>query len=151
MLLKVLGVHLAKGQLRYALLDGTKKEPILVEKDRLVTSDPVDVPQLMAWYDSRFQQLLNRLTPNKIAYRVALSPKKEQLFTSEFPFGLLNLFAHQRNVPIIPYTPQSFVASKLGLPKGTDLSVACDDAFGVHPPYWDSHQKYSVLVAWFEL
>jgi hypothetical protein len=148
---KVLGIHLAKGQLRYTLLDGTKKAPILVEKDRLVTTDPANVPQLMAWYNSQFQQLLDRLTPDKIAYRVALSPMKEQLFTSEFPFGLLNLCAYQRDMPIIPYTPQSFVASKLGLPKGTDLSAACDDALGVHPPYWDTHQKYSVLVAWFEL
>ncbi len=150
--MKVLGIHLAKGQLRYALLDGTKDAPILVEKGRLVTSDPADVPQLMAWYDSHFQELLNRLTPDKIAYRVALSPpKKEQLFTSEFPFGLLNLFAHRAGVPIRPYTPQSFVASKLDLPKGTDLSTACDDAFGLHPPYWDLSQKYSILVAWFEL
>jgi hypothetical protein len=149
--MKVLGIHLAKGQLRYALLDGTKVAPILVEKGRLLTTDPADVPQLMAWYDSQFRLLLNRLTPDKIAYRVALSPRKEQLFTSEFPFGILNLFASQRSLPIIPYTPQSFVASKLGLPKGTDLSIACDVTFGTLPPYWDTHQKFSVLVAWFEL
>jgi hypothetical protein len=148
---RVLGIHLAKGQFRYALLRGTKDAPLLVEKGRLVTTDPGQVPQLMVWYDSQFQQLLNRLTPDKIAYRVALSPRKEQLFTSEFPFGILNLFAARLNVPIIPYTPQTFVASKLGLPKGTDLSVACDKAFGLHPPHWDVHQKYAVLVAWFEL
>jgi len=149
--MKVFGIHLAKGQLRYALLDGTKEAPILVEKGRLLTTDPADVPQLMAWYDAQFRQLLDRLTPDKIAYRVALSPRKEQLFTSEFPFGILNLLANQRNLPIIPYTPLSFVASKLGLPKGTDLSIACDAAFGTRPPYWDTHQKFAVLVAWFEL
>jgi Holliday junction resolvasome RuvABC endonuclease subunit len=149
--MKVLGIHLAKGQLRYALLDGTKEAPLLVEKGRLLTTDPAKVPQLMAWYHSQFQDLLDRLAPDKISYRVALSPKKEQLFFSEFPFGILNLFASQRNLPIAPYTPQSFVASKLGLPKGTDLSIACDVAFGVHPPHWDIHQKHAVLVAWFEL
>ncbi len=149
--MKVLGIHLAKGQLRYALLDGTKDTPVLVEKGRLLTPDPADVPQLMAWYDSQFQELLTRLAPDKIAYRVALSPRKEQLFTSEFPFGILNLLAHQRSLPAVPYTPQSFVPSKIGLPKGTDLSKACDTVFGLRPPYWDAHQKFSVLVAWFEL
>ncbi len=149
--MKVLGIHLAKGQFRYALLDGAKEAPVLVEKGRLLTTDPADVPKLMAWYESQFHELLNRLQPDKIAYRVALSPRKEQLFTSEFPFGILNLLASQRNLPLVPYTPQSFVASKIGLPKGTDLSKACDTAFGPRPPYWDSHQKFSILVAWFEL
>jgi hypothetical protein len=149
--MKVLGIHLAKGQFRYALLDGTKEAPILLEKGRLLTVEPADVPKLMAWYDSQFRQLLDRLTPDKIAYRIALSPRKEQLFTSEFPFGILNLFAHQRNLPIVPYSPLSFVASKIGMPKGTDLSKACDVTFGTLPPYWDIHQKLSILVAWFEL
>jgi len=149
--MKVLGIHIAKGQLRYALLDGTRQSPTLIEKGRLVTTDPTRVPELMDWYDSQFRQLLDRLTPDKIAYRLTLEPKKERLFTSEFPLGLLNLIARQRNLPITLYTPRSFVASKLGLPKGTDLGVACGNTFGTHPPYWDDNQKYSILVAWFEL
>ena len=65
--MKVLGIHLAKGQLRYTLLDGTKVAPILVEEGRLLTTDPADVPKLMARYDSQFRQLLDRLTPDKIS------------------------------------------------------------------------------------
>jgi Holliday junction resolvasome RuvABC endonuclease subunit len=149
--MRILGIHLAKGQLRYALLEGTKLEPHLVDKGRLVTTDPNLVPELMDWYDSQFRQLLDRLSPNKIAYRLTLSPKKEQLFTSEFPLGILNLLAHQRNLPIIAYTPQAFVPSKLGLKKEADLYQVCDQTFGQQPPHWDKNQKYSILVAWFEL
>ncbi len=105
----------------------------------------------MDWFDTQFRSLLDQHKPDKIAYRLTLDPKKDQLFTSEFPLGILNLHAHQRGLPIAGYTPRAFVGSKLGLKKGADLSLHCDDVFGEHPPYWDNNQKYAILVAWFEL
>ncbi len=42
--MKILGIHLAKSQLRYAVLEGTIDSPALVAKDRLVTVDPNNVP-----------------------------------------------------------------------------------------------------------
>lgn len=116
--MKILGIHLAKSQLRYAVLEGTIDSPTLVVKDRLVTVDPNNVPALMDWFDTQFRSLLDQHKPDQIAYRLTLDPKKEQLFTSEFPLGILNLHAHQRGLPIAGYTPQSFVGSKLGLKKG---------------------------------
>jgi Holliday junction resolvasome RuvABC endonuclease subunit len=149
--MKILGIHLAKSQLRYAVLEGTADSPTLVAKDRLVTVDPSDVPALMDWFDTQFRALLDQHQPDKISYRLTLDPKKDQLFSSEFPLGILNLLAHQRGLPIVDYTPRSFVGSKLGLKKGTDLIEHCDGVFGKHPPYWDKNQKYAILVAWFEL
>jgi hypothetical protein len=43
-----LGASLAKGQLRFSVLEGTQKRPTLVETGRLVTTDPEDVPALMS-------------------------------------------------------------------------------------------------------
>lgn len=113
--------------------------------------DPDDVPALMDWYDTQFAAILDAQTPDRIAYRLTLEPKKEQLFTSEFPFGILNLHAYKRGIPITNIVPRSFVASKLGLAKGKDLLSYCDDVLGMHPPYWDANQKYAILAAWFEL
>lgn len=149
--MNVLGIVVAKGNFRYALLTGTKQKPDLVEKGRFVTPDPEDVPALMNWYESQFGQLIARLTPDRVAYRLPLDPNKEQLFTSEFPLGILNLLAFQKELPITPYSPQSFVPSKLHLPKSTDLYVTCDHTFGIQSPYWDNPQKHAILVAWFEL
>jgi len=149
--MKVLGIHVAKSQFRYAVLEGTKEAPVLVMKDKQTTVDPNDVPALMDWYDTQISAILAAHSPNKIAYRLTLEPKKEQLFTSEFPLGILNLHAHKLGIPIREYVPRSFVATKLGLPKDTDLYAHCDAVIGEHPPYWDTNQKHAVLAAWFEL
>jgi len=149
--MKTIGFHLAKEQLRYSVLEGTKIAPKLVTKDRLVTIDPDDVPALMDWFDTQFREILEQHKPERIGYRLTLEPKKEQLFTSEFPYGILNLLAHRNGLPITAYSPQAFVGSKLALAKKADLQEHCDSVFGSHPPYWDKNQKYSLLVAWFEL
>ena len=147
----VLGVHIATGQLRYSVLEGTKANPVLVSKDKLPTPDPNNPPALMDWYETQFHLILDQSAPDRIAYRLTLAPRKEQLFTSSFPLGILNLLAHQRNLPITSYVSGNFVASRLGLPKGTDIYAHCDTVLGINPPYWDTNQKYSILVAWFEL
>ncbi|HUS47191.1 MAG TPA: hypothetical protein VM098_03660, partial [Phycisphaerae bacterium] len=78
--MRVLGIHIAKSQLFYAVLDGTKTSPQLIKKDRLVTVDPKHVPQLMDWFETKFSDLLTNFKPDKIAYRLTLDPKKEQIF-----------------------------------------------------------------------
>lgn len=147
----VLGVHALTGQLRFGVLSGTRASPVLEDKGRLVTPSESDVPALMDWYDTQFRKLVLDHAPDKIAYRLTLEPKKKQLITSIFPFGLLNLIAFQQSLPVNEYTPRSFAASKLGLPKGTDLYDHCENTFGSHPPYWDKNQMNAILTAWFEL
>lgn len=149
--MRVIGIHIAKGQLRYSVLEGTKAAPVLVTKVRLLTPDPRNAPALMDWFDTQFSLILNQSTPNRIAYRLTLAPKKDQLLTSSFPLGILNLLAHRRTLPITGYVAGNYVASRLGLAKGTDIYAHCDSVFGAHPPYWDTNQKHSVIAAWFEL
>jgi len=148
---KVLGLYIATGQFRYTVLEGTKAAPTLLGKDRLLTTNPSKVAELMDWFEKQFIQLLNQYKPDRIAYRLMLAPKKSQLFTCCFPFGILYLLAHHRNIPVSSYVSGNYVASRLGLPKGTDIYAYCDYVLGLHPPYWDENQKHSVLAAWFEL
>lgn len=149
--MRVLGIHISKGQFFHAVLEGTKSNPVLVEKRRLVTVDPNHVPELMDWYETTFAGLISQHAPDKIAYRLTLDPKKEQLFTSVFPLGILNLLAHRQAIPAVPYTARAFVASKLGLPKRTNIYAECDSYFTPEPPYWNDYQKHAILAAWFEL
>lgn len=149
--MEILGIHLLKNELRFSSLTGSRSSPILKAKGRILTTNPNDAPVLMDWYDSQFRQLITNHRPDSISYRLTLSPKKEQLFTSSLPLGLLNLLAHQLQIPINFYTPPQFSAARLGLPKGTDIYAACDTAFGTHPPHWDKNQKNSILCAWFDL
>lgn len=149
--MKVLGLHLATGQYRYCVLEGTRDAPKMLAKNRVLTPSHEKVPALMDWYDSQFRQLINDHQPNKLAYRLTLDPKKDQLICSEFPLGVLNLIAHQASIAISNYTSRSFTPSRLGLAKTVNIYDHCDHVFGQHPPYWDTHQKHSLLVAWFEL
>ena len=149
--MKVLGIHIATEQLRYSVVEGSQATPTLVAKDKLRTTDPADATSLMDWYETQFNLILDEHSPDHIAYRLTLSPKKAQLVTSSFPLGILHLLAHRRGIPTSSYVSGNFVASKLSLPKGTDLYTHCDRVFGTNPPHWDKNQKYSVLVAWFEL
>lgn len=149
--IKVLGIHIATGQLRYAVLEGTKTMPTLLGKDRLLTTDPLNVAELMDWYESQFIHILERFKPDRIACRLTLKPNKNQLFTSSFPYGILHLLAHRKGIPVSNYVSGNYVSSRLGLPKGTNIYLHCDQVFGSHPPYWDESQKHSVLAAWFDL
>lgn len=149
--MKTIGFYLAKSQLRYTVLEGARSAPTLVHKERLVTIEPGNVPALMDWFDTQFGSILSQHRPDAIGYRLTLEPNKEQLFTTEFPCGILNLHAYNNRIPIMEYTPQAYVGSKLGLPKAACLFDHCDHVLGSHPPYWDKSQKYSVLAAWFEL
>ena len=149
--MKVLGIALAKNQLRLSLLNGTRKDPVLVCKERINTIDPLDIPPLMDWYETNFDDLINRHAPDKIAYKLSLEQKKDQLGYLAFPLGILNLIAKKKGVPIVQYSSRGIGPAKLGLPKETNIYQACDEKFGTNPPHWDNSQKDSVLVAWFEL
>jgi len=147
--MRVLGLHAHKGDLRWAVIEGTRQSPTRVDHGRFVTPDPTQVPALMDWYESQFSRLIDDFSPEAIAYRLTLNPAKDQLLFAEFPFGVLNLIAHRRSIPISCLTPQSFRPSRLGMPQGTDIYAACDATFGTHPPYWDDNQRHAVLMAWF--
>lgn len=149
--MKILGIHLLKGQIRYTLLSGTKEEPILIEKEKVPVISTPDIPELMNWFDSNFREIIEDTKPNRIAYRITLNPKKEQLFNLEFPFGILNLICYQKNIEINSYVSQNYTGKRLGKSRDTDLYELCDTEFGINPPHWDKNQKNSLLIAWFEL
>jgi len=149
--MRVLGIHLAKGFCRFAVLEGTVSSPQLIEKGKLATVDPDNIPALMDWYETQFRQLIELYAADRISYRLTLEPDKGMLATSEFPLGVLNLIAHQKGLEIAGYTKGSYVASKLGLGKDQDIYAYCDVVFGKRPPYWDNNLKHAVLAAWFNL
>lgn len=147
--MKSLGIVVQKNYLRYAVLDGEKNNPVLVDKGRQTTTDPTNVPALMDWYETHFEHLLLTHQPNVIGYKLILEPKIEQQHTLAFPLGILNLLAQKKGITVSEYSQRGITPSKLSLPKNTDLMEYVDTVFGTHPPYWDKYQKEAVLVAWF--
>jgi len=149
--MKTLGINLETGSLRYCVLEGTKKAPTLIEKDKLDINSATTTDALMNWYDSTFENIINRVQPDAIGCRLALNAKKNQIRYWYYPYGVLNGIAHKKGIPVTEYVTQNFTASKFGLTKGIDLFNHIDIVFGKNPPYWDKSQKNSMLSAWMLL
>lgn len=144
-----MGIALQKNFIRYSILEGTRQSPILINKGRVTTASPDEVPELMDWYETQFIHLLNEYKPQKIGYKIMLDPKLEQLHTLIFPLGIINLLAKKQGIFIYEYSSRGITPNKLQLSKDIDLYKLVDEKIGNHPPYWDSTQKDSVLVGWF--
>lgn len=147
----VLGINFKKGEIRFTALQGTKAKPILVEKGAHAVITAQTTPHLLNWFETTFEEMINRLKPDRLAYKLLLSPKKQQLEYISYPEAILNLVAFKRGIPIQSYTTGNFVSSKFGQPKTLDLYKYCDDIFGNNPPKWDKDQKNSLIPAWLEL
>jgi len=143
-----LGINLEKNSFRYTVLDGDRKTPILIEKNKVVINAAISISELMDWYESTFTNLLERHTPEIIGIKLGLSAKKAQIAFWYYPYGILHSMAFQKQIPVIEFVPANYTASKLGLAKGTNIYDYVDEVIGNNPPYWDKSQKYSVLAAW---
>lgn len=149
--MKILGIVVQKNYLRYAVVDGDKNTPVLLDRGRQTTCDPDDLPALMDWYETHYEHLISKHQPDTIAYKLTLDPTIEQQHTLAFPIGILNLLAKKNNINIYEYSSRAITPSKLSLSKNTDLMQLVDEVFGQNPPYWDKYQKEAILVAWFSL
>lgn len=147
----VIGFNLETGALRYTVLKGTKAEPLFVEKNRFVIKATTSTPELMDWFESSFQNLLDRINPGKIGCKLSLNANKSQIPFWYYPYGVLNNIAHKKGSEVVEFVSQNFTPSKFGLPKTTNLYDHIDTIFGTHPPYWDKNQKYSLIAAWMIL
>jgi hypothetical protein len=149
--MSVLGINVENKSLRFTVLGGSKKSPVFVEKDRHVINAATSIAELMGWYESTFNNLIDRVSPSAIGCKLSLEGKKAQIPYWYYPYGILNLIAHQRTIPVEEFIPRNFTPSKFGLDKSVDIYSHIDDVIGVHRPHWDRGHKYSVLAAWMVL
>ena len=96
--MKIVGFDIHKGFLRCSILEGTKSNPTLVDNQRRTVLSTHSTPALMDWFESTFEEIITLHRPNKIGYRLSLEPKKEQLHYLSFPYAILNLICHKRNI-----------------------------------------------------
>lgn len=109
-----LGFNILKGELFYCLLDGTKPSPSHVDSGvhRFDPSQPK--PDLANFFKQTFREVVERARPTKLAYRLSLeTAKADQFAYLAFPFGVLNLLAHENGLPIAEFTMQAFTKRAL--------------------------------------
>lgn len=143
-----LGLNLEKNSFRYTVLNGTRKFPKLIKKEKVIITATTSISQLMDWYETTFNLLIEKTNPEIIGAKLSLEGKRNQIAYWYYPYGILHMICHKKGLQIEEFTARNFTPSKFKLPKKTDLYDYIDHHIGEFPPYWDRNQKYSVLSAW---
>jgi hypothetical protein len=148
--LAALGLNISKGSIWYSVLDGSRSTPTYVDGGRYRFNPDQGRPDLANYFKQTFAEMVDRYPSSKVAYRLTLSAKSaDQVAYLCFPFGILNLVAHERGLAIRELTTPSFTKKALGM--AGDKFELCDSAISGRPEKWDRDAKLSALSAWMML
>ncbi|MFH6966769.1 hypothetical protein [Flavobacterium sp. FlaQc-28] len=150
--MKSIGFNFTKNDLRYCLLEDNTNPPNIIEKNKIVYPNDMEISELMEWFETKLSLIIDKHNPDKISHKISNNLKTlDQIKNSCYPQAILNLIAKKRNIYINSFSSQAINATKFGEPKKTDVFKYIDIVMGTHPPYWDKATKESVLIAWFNL
>jgi Holliday junction resolvasome RuvABC endonuclease subunit len=148
--MKYAGFNFTKNDLRFCILDNSTNPPSIIEKSKIVYPNNLDTPELMEWFETQITLIVDKHSPIQISHKISLNISSlDQIKTSCYPQGILNLVAKRKNISINSYSSQAINATKFGLNKKDDVFKHIDTVIGTNPPYWDKATKEAVLVAWF--
>ncbi|OGS08347.1 MAG: hypothetical protein A2270_08085 [Elusimicrobia bacterium RIFOXYA12_FULL_51_18] len=148
---KVLGFSFGANEIQTVCLSGTKATPCFEGRERVLFPHAMDVGDVSIWSESQLGLLLDRFSPEVIAYKLTRgAPTVKEISRVYFSIGILNLLANKRQIPISHHnSPLSHC--KMGVARGTDLREHITLRIGEHSPYWNDHAKDSAIVAFCEL
>lgn len=141
-----LGISLETKGFRYVVLSGSKAAPEFVDKGKVALDYP-NIGECLDGYETSFQTLVSKFSPERIGVKLTLDAKKDQIRHWYYPYALLHKMAYDQNIELHEFIPGNFVASKFGFPKGANVYEHVDKVIGTHPPHWDKNQKYAALAA----
>jgi hypothetical protein len=145
-----LGFNILKGELYYCLLNGSKPFPNHVDSGVHLFDPNQPKPDLANFFKQTFREIAERSRPTKLAYRLSLdTAKADQFAYLAFPFGILNLLAHEKGLPIAEFTMQAFTKRALGY--NGDKFDACEGKISSFPSDAKKGAKVAALAAWMAL
>lgn len=132
----------------YIVLKGTKLNPVLHSKGKIVLPANHDIPQTVAWFETELELLLNNIQPDKVNYRLTVMRVTNNYVSNVF-YGqaILNLLCHKKAIQISHISPSSITVTKFNQPKGTNLIVYIESLLGKQPAPWDKGIKMTALMA----
>jgi Holliday junction resolvasome RuvABC endonuclease subunit len=136
----------------YVTLTGTKANPTLHCKGKILLPANHDIPQTVAWFETQLELLLNNIQPDNVSYRLTVM-KVTNSYVSNVYYGqgILNLLCYKKNIQICHTSPSSITANKFNQPKGTNLSTYIEGLLGKQPAPWDKGIKDTALIALINL
>lgn len=136
----------------YVALTGTKANPTLHSKGKILLPANHNIPQTVAWFETELELLLNSIQPDSASYRLTVM-KVTNSYVSNVYYGqgILNLLCNKKNIQISHTSPSSITASKFNQPKGANLSAYIEGLLGKQPAPWDKGIKDTALIALINL
>lgn len=136
----------------YVVLSGTKINPTLHSKGKILLPTNYDIPQTVAWFETELWLLLNNINPDKISYKLTIMKITNNYVSNVFyAQSILNLLSHKKGIPISHISPSSITASKFDQPKGTNLITFIENLLGNQTAPWDKGIKNTTLIALINL
>jgi Holliday junction resolvasome RuvABC endonuclease subunit len=136
----------------YVALTGTKANPTLHSKGKILLPANHDIPQTVAWFEAELELLLNNIQPDSVSYRLTVMKVTNNYVSSVYyGQGILNLLCHKKNIQISHTSPASITANKFNQPKGTNLSAYIEGLLGKQSSPWDKGIKDTALIALINL
>jgi len=132
----------------YIVLTGTKLNPVLHSKGKVVLPANHNIPQAVAWFETELELLLNNIQPDKVNYRLTVMKVTNNYVSSVF-YGqaILNLLCHKKSIEISHISPSSITVTKFNQPKGTNLQTYIQGLLGKQPAPWNKGIKTTALMA----
>ncbi|TYC07541.1 hypothetical protein ES677_15015 [Bizionia gelidisalsuginis] len=149
--MKAVGFNFAKNEFSFAVLQKTASAPTIIEKNKIVLPN-LETDELMEWFETQISLIVDKHNPDIISHKISITISSlDQIKTSCYPQGILNLIAKKKGIKINSFSSQAINATKFGEPNKTDVYKYIDPIIGIHKPYWNKAMKDAVLVAWFNI
>lgn len=148
--MRSIGFNITKGRLWYCVLEGSRVTAELVYHSYEKFDVEQPHPLLTNYFKQAFKEVVEKHKPDIIAYRMSLEGKKKSIPYLYFSFGVLNLLAHELEMPIFSTISQTFSAKALGA-RGDKFAV-CDQLIAAIPAIkWNNDYRYAALAAWISM
>lgn len=145
-----IGFNINKGELHYCVLQGTKSTPAFIDLGVHKFNPNQTRTELSNFFKQTFKEIIDKYKPSIISYRLSLEAKSsEQLSYLVFPYGILNLIAHESGLQIHEYVLQSFTKRALGF--DGDKFEACNSKISNFPTSAKKEDRVAALSAWMTL
>ena len=139
-------------ELEYVALTGTKVNPVLQSKGKILLPANHDIPQTVGWFETELELLLNNIKPDIISYRLTIMRVTNNYVSNVFyGQGILNLLSYKKNIQITHNSPSSITPSKFNQPKGANLTNYIETLLGKQQAPWDRGIKDTALIALINL